>query len=162
MTATDSTFESGQVGVGSFDDTGNFDDVFLSVRRSNRRKSRPRTSKLTHREEADTGRHPAEGFVLFNGKDLTGWKDSSAIQSRRAAMKPEELAEAQAKADRVMRESLETSKMACCCMTERGAESARPRTTATSSSGVTGRSNQRGQRPLHEHQIQIWDTEDEA
>jgi hypothetical protein len=29
MTATDKTFTSGQIGVGSFDDTGNFDDVML-------------------------------------------------------------------------------------------------------------------------------------
>jgi hypothetical protein len=33
MTATDTTFVSGQVGVGSFDDTGNFDDLFLFGRK---------------------------------------------------------------------------------------------------------------------------------
>jgi hypothetical protein len=30
MTATDKTFTSGRIGVGSFDDTGNWDDVTLS------------------------------------------------------------------------------------------------------------------------------------
>ena len=29
MTATDKTFAWGQVGIGSFDDTGRFDDVYL-------------------------------------------------------------------------------------------------------------------------------------
>ena len=29
MTATDKTFAWGKVGIGSFDDTGRFDDVFL-------------------------------------------------------------------------------------------------------------------------------------
>jgi hypothetical protein len=29
MTATDKTFAWGQVGIGTFDDTGNFDDVLV-------------------------------------------------------------------------------------------------------------------------------------
>jgi uncharacterized protein (TIGR03067 family) len=48
---------------------------------------------------------PPEGFVaLFNGKDLTGWKGLVGNPKSRAAMKPEELAEAQKKADEKMRE----------------------------------------------------------
>ena len=32
MTATDKTFQRGHIGVGSFDDTGNWDDVVLRGR----------------------------------------------------------------------------------------------------------------------------------
>lgn len=47
---------------------------------------------------------PPEGFTaLFNGKDLTGWKGLVADPKKRAAMKPEELAAAQAKADEKMK-----------------------------------------------------------
>ena len=43
---------------------------------------------------------PPEGFAaLFNGKDLTGWKGLVADPPKRAKMTPEELAEAQKKAD---------------------------------------------------------------
>ncbi len=43
---------------------------------------------------------PPEGFVaLFNGKDLTGWKGLVADPPKRAQMSPEQLAEAQTKAD---------------------------------------------------------------
>jgi hypothetical protein len=43
---------------------------------------------------------PPEGFTaLFNGKDLTGWKGLVADPPKRAKMTPEELAEAQKKAD---------------------------------------------------------------
>ena len=48
---------------------------------------------------------PPEGFVsLFNGKDLEGWKGLVASPEKRAAMKPEELAEAQKHADANMKE----------------------------------------------------------
>ena len=48
---------------------------------------------------------PPEGFVaLFNGKDLEGWKGLVATPDKRAAMKPEELEEAQKKADANMKE----------------------------------------------------------
>jgi 3-keto-disaccharide hydrolase len=52
---------------------------------------------------------PPEGFTaLFNGKDLTGWKGLLASPldnpAKRAAAKPEELAEAQEKADADMME----------------------------------------------------------
>ncbi|MBN2376927.1 MAG: DUF1080 domain-containing protein [Sedimentisphaerales bacterium] len=48
---------------------------------------------------------PPEGFVaLFNGKDLTGWKGLVADPPKRAKMTAEQLAQAQAKADEVMRE----------------------------------------------------------
>ena len=47
---------------------------------------------------------PPEGFVaLFNGKDLSGWKGLVGNPKTRAAMSPEELAEAQKKADEEMR-----------------------------------------------------------
>lgn len=43
---------------------------------------------------------PPDGFTaLFNGKDLSGWKGLVGDPKSRAAMKPEELAEAQKKAD---------------------------------------------------------------
>jgi hypothetical protein len=48
---------------------------------------------------------PPAGFVvLFNGKDLAGWKGLVANPPKRAAMAPGELAEEQAKADQVMRD----------------------------------------------------------
>lgn len=48
---------------------------------------------------------PPEGFeALFNGKDLTGWKGLVGSPKSRAKMSPEELAEAQKKADESMRE----------------------------------------------------------
>jgi len=47
---------------------------------------------------------PPEGFVaLFNGKDLTGWKGLVGNPKSRAAMTPDQLAEAQKKADEDMR-----------------------------------------------------------
>jgi hypothetical protein len=48
---------------------------------------------------------PPEGFTaLFNGKDLTGWKGLVGSPKSRATMTPEQLAEAQKKADDVMRQ----------------------------------------------------------
>jgi hypothetical protein len=48
---------------------------------------------------------PPEGFVaLFNGKDLTGWKGLVGNPVTRAKMTPEQLAEAQKKADQRMRD----------------------------------------------------------
>lgn len=47
---------------------------------------------------------PPAGFVaLFNGKDLTGWKGLVGDPKSRAAMTPDQLAEAQKKADESMR-----------------------------------------------------------
>jgi len=47
---------------------------------------------------------PPEGFAaLFNGKDLTGWKGLVANPPARAKMTPEQLADAQKKADEQMR-----------------------------------------------------------
>ena len=47
---------------------------------------------------------PPPGFVaLFNGKDLTGWKGLVASPPVRAKMTPQQLAEAQKKADQQMR-----------------------------------------------------------
>ena len=48
---------------------------------------------------------PPKGFTaLFNGKDLSGWKGLVGNPKSRAAMKPEELAAAQEKANISMRE----------------------------------------------------------
>ena len=48
---------------------------------------------------------PPEGFVaLFNGRDLTGWKGLVGSPKSRAKMTPEQLAEAQKKADEGMRQ----------------------------------------------------------
>lgn len=48
---------------------------------------------------------PPEGFTaLFNGKDLTGWKGLVGSPKSRAQMTAEQLAEAQKKADEVMRQ----------------------------------------------------------
>jgi HEAT repeat protein len=45
-----------------------------------------------------------EGFVLlFNGRDLTGWKGLVGDPVKRAAMSPEELEKAQVEADEIMR-----------------------------------------------------------
>lgn len=47
---------------------------------------------------------PPEGFTaLFNGKDLSGWKGLVASPPARAKMTPEQLADAQKKADEQMR-----------------------------------------------------------
>lgn len=46
-----------------------------------------------------------EGYVsVFNGQDLSGWKGLVANPLKRQKMTPKELAEAQAKADQIMRE----------------------------------------------------------
>jgi hypothetical protein len=48
---------------------------------------------------------PPSGFTpLFNGKDLTGWKGLVGSPKTRAMMTPDQLAEAQEKADKQMRE----------------------------------------------------------
>ncbi|MCA9007520.1 MAG: DUF1080 domain-containing protein, partial [Planctomycetaceae bacterium] len=48
---------------------------------------------------------PPEGYkALFNGKDLNGWKGLVGSPKTRAKMSPEELAEAQKKADDEMKE----------------------------------------------------------
>lgn len=48
---------------------------------------------------------PPKGYkALFNGKDLSGWKGLVGNPKTRAKMSPEELAEAQKKADQSMRE----------------------------------------------------------
>ena len=47
---------------------------------------------------------PPEGYkALFNGKDLSGWKGLVGNPKTRAKMSPEELAEAQKKADDEMK-----------------------------------------------------------
>src|SRR5262245_34868870 len=46
---------------------------------------------------------PTEFTALFNGKDVAGWKGLVADPPKRARLTPEELAQAQAKADEKMR-----------------------------------------------------------
>lgn len=64
---------------------------------------------LVHAAETDQARQgglnqPPKGFVaLFNGKDLTGWKGLVGNPKTRQSMSPQELADAQAKADEAMR-----------------------------------------------------------
>ncbi len=90
MTATDKTFLKGQIGIGSFDDTGNFDNVFVFA---------------DGQTSASKKVAPPEGFTaLFNGVNLDGWKGLVGNPITRAKMKSEELAEAQKKADEKMRE----------------------------------------------------------
>ena len=56
---------------------------------------------------------PPEGFTaLFNGTDLTGWKGLVADPPKRAKMTPEQLADAQKKADEQMRKRTGRSKTA--------------------------------------------------
>jgi HEAT repeat protein len=60
---------------------------------------------LRHRLDASIGDMlKEEGFdMLFNGKNLSGWKGLVADPVRRAQMSPKELKKAQARADEVMR-----------------------------------------------------------
>jgi len=84
MTATDKTFQWGQVGVGSFDDTGNFDDVSLFAETVNRPKNNVA---------------PKGYYALFNGVDLSGWKGLVGNPKTRAKMTKAQLAKAQVQAD---------------------------------------------------------------
>lgn len=106
MEATDTTFVWGQVGVGTFDDTGSFDDVFLFGT-----KVEPQLIALADQQVQPTGKKagrpdntPPEGFTpLFNGKDLTGWKGLVKDIKQRQKMTAEQIAEEQKKADEIMR-----------------------------------------------------------
>jgi len=60
---------------------------------------------LSYSLTLDATAEPPEGFeLLFNGRDLSGWQGLVANPKVRAEMSPEELAEAQEKADQSMRE----------------------------------------------------------
>ncbi|MDB5337207.1 MAG: hypothetical protein JWN70_2826 [Planctomycetaceae bacterium] len=63
------------------------------------------TGSFSYSEDAKKADNtPPEGYVaLFNGKDLTNWKGLVADPKKRAVMKPEELAKAQATADEKMK-----------------------------------------------------------
>ena len=71
MTAVDNTFTWGQVGVGSFDDTGNFDEIYLFG-------DAVKPGKIAGAHGGDVphvDNVAPNGFVaIFNGKDHTGWK----------------------------------------------------------------------------------------
>ncbi len=128
MTATDKTFASGQVGVGSFDDTGNFDNVNLfgtkvaattaAVSSAAVSSAAVSTASSTVavtataaasvlaavEKRAEAANVPPEGFTaLFNGKDLTNWKGLVGNPKTRAKMTAEQLEAAQKKADESMR-----------------------------------------------------------
>ncbi len=109
MEATDSTFTWGQVGVGSFDDTGRFDDVFLFGNKVESKKVAIAT--IVDQQAQPVGKKaapdntPPEGFTaLFNGKDLSGWKGLVGNPKTRREMTPEKLADEQKKADDNMRQ----------------------------------------------------------
>lgn len=101
MEATDTTFAWGQVGVGSFDDTGNFDDVFLFGTKVDPKEVALVTAQAAEpKKTTRPDNTPPEGFTaLFNGKDLTGWKGLVGNPKSRREMSPEKLAEEQKKAD---------------------------------------------------------------
>lgn len=88
MTAEDKTFRWGQVGVGTFDDTGRFDNVYLFGEQV---------------EEPKENNAPEGFYALFNGVDLGGWKGLVGNPKTRATMSKEDLAKAQAAADEEMR-----------------------------------------------------------
>jgi hypothetical protein len=89
MSATDKTFQRGRLGVGSFDDTGNFDNVFVFA-------GAPEPAKQVV---------PPEGFkALFNGVDLSGWKGLVGNPQTRAKMSADDLAKAQKTSDEKMRQ----------------------------------------------------------
>ncbi len=106
MEATDSTFTWGQVGVGTFDDTGNFDDAFLFGTKVSPPSEVAATGSQAQSETKKADRPdntPPEGFsALFNGKDLTGWKGLVKDIKQRMTMTPEQIAEEQKKADELM------------------------------------------------------------
>lgn len=104
MTAVDTTFSWGQVGLGSFDDTGNFDEVYLfgdAVK--------PGTvGGVSGGEIAVIDNRPPRGFqAAFNGKDLSGWKGLMAGANgnpiKRAALDKAAYRKAQAEADSDMK-----------------------------------------------------------
>ncbi len=105
MEATDTTFAWGQVGVGSFDDTGNFDNVFLFGNRVESQVVAAADQQVqpTGKKAERPDNTPPESFsALFTGKDLAGWKGLVGNPKTRATMKPEELAAAQKVADEKM------------------------------------------------------------
>ena len=95
----------GQVGVGTFDDTGNFDDVFLFGTKVEPKEvavlDQQQAQPVGKRAAADNT--PPEGFTaLFNGKDLSGWKGLVKDIKQRKSMTAEQIAEEQKKADEIM------------------------------------------------------------
>jgi hypothetical protein len=106
MTATDSTFMWGQVGVGSFDDTGNFDDVFLFGTKVPTKEVAvaDQPAQPTGKKAERPDNTPPEGFTaLFNGKDLTGWKGLVKNIKQRQTMTAEQIAAEQKAADESMK-----------------------------------------------------------
>lgn len=111
MEAIDTTFTWGQVGVGTFDDTGNFDDVFLFGHKvapeevvAEEVAAADQRAAAANKADARPDNTPPEGFTaLFNGKDLTGWKGLVRNIKERQKMTAEQIAAEQVKADEVMR-----------------------------------------------------------
>tara|TARA_B100000029_G_C17520453_1_gene939663 strand:- start:157 stop:1509 length:1353 start_codon:yes stop_codon:yes gene_type:complete len=106
MTAVDKTFSWGQVGVGSFDDTGNFDEIYVFG-------DEVKPGKVGGKNGGDVAHSdnkPPHGFsAAFNGKDLSGWKGllGGGFDNpiKRAQLKEDEAAfkKVQAAADEGMR-----------------------------------------------------------
>ena len=104
MTAVDKTFSWGQVGLGSFDDTGNCDEVYLfgdAVKPG-------KVGGASGGDIAFVDNRPPNGFAAaFNGKDLSGWKGLIAAGGgspiARAAPKGGALKKAPAAADAATR-----------------------------------------------------------
>ena len=102
MMAVDKTFRWGRVGVGSFDDTGNFAEIYLFGDTVKPGKIAGAHGGLV----ANKDNAPPVGFTAaFNGKDLTGWKGLVKNPKERAKMTSAELAAAQKIADDSMRAS---------------------------------------------------------
>jgi len=104
MTAVDKTFSWGRVGVGSFDDTGNFDEVYLfgdAVKPG-------KVGGASGGDIAFVDNKPPRGFAAaFNGKNLAGWKGLMAGGNgnpiKRAALTKEAYRKAQSEADADMK-----------------------------------------------------------
>ncbi len=104
MTAVDSTFSWGQVGVGSFDDTGNFDEIYLFG-------DAVRPGKVGEKNGGDIAfvdnKSPNGFTATFNGKNLSGWKGllkgANGNPAKRATLDAAALKTAQAEADADMR-----------------------------------------------------------
>ena len=100
MTAVDKTFSWGQVGVGSFDDTGNFDEVYVFGEKVKPGQVAGACGGTLARADNSV---PTGFTAAFNGKNLDGWKGLVGNPKTRAKMNAAQLAAAQKKADASMR-----------------------------------------------------------
>ena len=119
---------------------------------------------LTHADDKKLNT-PPEGFTaLFNGKDLTNWKGLVGDPRSRAKMTPEQLAEAQAKADASMREHWKVED-GTLVFDGKGQSLCTAKDYANFEMYVDWKIKAKGDSGIYVRgtpQIQIWDTEDEA